>query len=175
MNDVALDIRGLSSLIKALKGPQPVARIGILGGKVQRTEQKKTMTHAEVSSLAKPIPKGDSLNNAEIGAIHEFGDVTHPKRSFLRVPLADHITREMEKSHAFTPEALAQIVKAGTLFPWIQKIGVLGEKIVLGAFASGGYGKWAAWSKGYTNNTGDILVDSTQLRGSITHEIVVDE
>ena len=72
----------------------------------------------------------------------------------------------------FTQDELLEVVKEGTMLPWLKKLAVIGEKIVLEAFATGGDGKWPKWkTKGYKNNTGQILVDTTQLRDSITSDI----
>lgn len=145
-------VKGLDSILKSLKGKPPVARVGILGSKNARA--------------------GKSNSNATIGAAHEFGTSKIPQRSFLRVPLNDHLNKEIEKSGALDKDALENVIKSGSVLPWLQKIAFLAEKVVLDAFDSQGDGKWRKWSKGYSNNTGMILQDTTQLRNSITSEVV---
>ena len=146
------NIKGLESILKALKGEMPTARVGILGSKTNRN--KNTVT------------------NATVGAAHEFGTDKLPVRSFLRVPITEHLQGEIEKSGALDKEALAEVVRSGSVKIWLEKITGLAENIVLGAFSSGGYGKWPAWkTPGYENNTGQILVDTQQLRNSITSEV----
>jgi phage gpG-like protein len=168
---VTLQTKGLDALLKALKR-QPIARVGILGNSVSRVENKTTLSFSEVQNMSKPRKGGPQLTNAEIGAVHEFGSSTHPQRSFLRVPLTDRLNKELEASGAFDKETLHQVIMSGTVVPWLKKVTVLAEGIVAGAFATGGYGKWAQWkSPGYQNNTGNILVDTTQLRNSITSEV----
>lgn len=172
MSAVTLNTKGLDKLIAALKGPRMVVRVGVLGGKVTRVEQKDTLTYSEIVNLKKPIRQGKHLSNAEIGAIHEYGDATHPVRSFLRVPLATKLQKELESSGAFTKEAFAQVLRSGSVVFWMRKMAVVAEKVVIGAFSSEGYGKWAPWKGNYESNTGMILQDTTQLRNSISSQVV---
>lgn len=148
---IQLNTKGLDQLIKALKGKQPTARVGILGSKTNR---------------------GHNQSNATIGAIHEFGGAKMPQRSFLRVPIADHLQKQMESSGFFNKDVLQQVLKEGTIMPWLKKVAVLAEGIVAQAFATGGYGKWPAWkTPGYKNKGNRVLVDTGQLRDSISSEV----
>lgn len=127
-----------------------MARVGILGGANARN---------------------DGTTNAQVGAAHEFGTTKLPMRSFLRVPLTEHLEKRMESSGAIDADILSHVIKEGSVLPWLTKVAHLAVDVVLGAFDSGGYGKWKGWAPGYSNNTGMILVDSQQLRNSITMEI----
>lgn len=156
---VTLNVKGLDQLMKALKAKPPTTHVGILGGgKANRSSDGG---------------KGKTPTNAEIGAAHEFGAPSRglPIRSFLRAPIADRLQKEMEKSGALNKDVLADVLKQGTVVPWMQVIAILAEGIVAEAFDTGGFGKWKAHAPGYTNNTGDILVDTKQLRDSITSEV----
>jgi phage gpG-like protein len=155
-DDFTLNIKGLDQLVKALKVKAPVARVGILGDKTVRSSEENQ----------------GSLTNAEVGAAHEFGTSTVPKRSFLRDPIKEHLDTEMERSGAFDKQVLVDVLKQGSVVPWVKKIASLAEGIVLEAFSTGGFGKWTAWkTPNYTNNTGQLLVDTKQLRDSITSEV----
>lgn len=151
---------GLTRFMKALKGQPPVARVGILaGGKNNRTPEEGQ----------KSAP-----NNATIGAAHEFGSIGSgmPARSFLRVPISENLDKRLEASKLLTDEELKQVLKDGSLAPWLKQVAVEAEGIVLDAFESNGFGKWAPWKDpNYENNTGQILVDTQQLRDSITHDV----
>lgn len=149
MADDELNTDGIDKLMKALKGKLPSIRVGILGGGA----------------------RSDGLTNAEVGAFHEFGTTKIPQRSFLRIPITENLNKKLEQSGAFDKAALAQVIKTKSILPWMSKVGVLAEGIILEAFASNGYGKWPGWSVGYKNKTGQILVDTQQLRSSITYEI----
>lgn len=158
-DETTLNVKGLEQLVKALKSQPPKTRVGVLGEKVPRTD----------SNSGKHQP-----NNAEVGAVHEFGAPARgiPARSFLRVPISENLDKEMENAGALDKDVMADVIRQGTLIPWMRKIAVLAEKIVADAFSSGGFGKWPAWkTPGYTNNTGQILVDTQQLRNSITSEV----
>jgi len=146
-----LDVKGLDQLLKALKANPPNARVGILGSTNPRS--------------------GKSPSNATVGAAHEFGTSKMPQRSFLRIPIADNLANQMQASGAFDKDVLKAVIKSGTVLPWIKKVTMIAEQIVLEAFATSGYGKWAPWKKGYTSKTGQILVDTNQLRDSITSEV----
>ncbi len=144
-----LDTRGLDGLMKALKGKLPVVRIGILGNRNSRS-------------------KGGS--NAAIGAIHEFGSSELPVRSFLRVPLADHLQKTLEKNGALDKDTIAQVIKVGSIVPWLQKVAITAEEIVLTGFDTGGYGKWKPSNMAH-KKVHQTLVETQQLRNSITSEV----
>lgn len=153
-----LNTKGLDQLLKALKAEPPQARVGVLGSKATRN-----------SGGGKAVS-----SNAEIGAVHEYGAPARgiPARSFLRVPISENLQKEMEKSGALDKKVMAEVVNQGTVVPWLKKVAVLAEGIVSDAFATAGFGKWAPWAvPNYTNNAGQILVDTKQLRESITSEV----
>lgn len=149
---IEFDKRKLDQLIKALKGKLPVARVGVLAGKTQRQD-------------------GD-LNNATIGAKHEFGDPSEdlPVRSFLRVPISEKMQKYLEKSGAFTEDALKKVIQDGSIYNYIQKFGIVGEAIVQDAFDSGGFGQWKPSIMKF-KKTKQTLVETQQLRKSITSEV----
>lgn len=150
-DDTTLDVKGLEQILKALKAKPPVARIGILGGGA-RFGQKAT-------------------TNAEVGAAHEFGTSKLPQRSFLRVPISENLQKRMEATQALDKDTLKEVIQSGSVLGWITKVAIIAENIVLDAFDSNGFGKWPSWKSGYTNNTGQILVDTQQLRNSITYDV----
>ena len=151
--DTKLDTSGIDKLLRALKAPPPMGRIGVLGTKDARKES-------------------EGPSNAEIGAKHEFGQEGMPVRSFLRVPLTDHLEKYLTARGAFDKATIKQVIKEGTVVPWVKKMMIVAEEIVKEGFATGGFGKWPAWrNKSYTSKTGMLLVDTTQLRDSITSEV----
>lgn len=156
---IILKTDGLDKLIKSLHGKTPTIRVGVLGSKASR---------------AAPAGSQENPNNAEVGATHEFGSPTEgvPQRSFLRIPISDNLDKKLTESGAFDPDTLSKVVKQGTVTPWMKKIAIIAENIVSEAFDTGGFGKWPRWkNKKYKNNTGQILVDTAQLRNSITSEV----
>lgn len=151
MSDVELKLDGIEKLLKALKDQSPpTARVGVLGDSTNRDDGGPT--------------------NATIGTFHEFGTSEHPVRSFLRVPISEHLESEMQKSGAFTPEALKEVLRTGSLLPYVTKMAVVAEGIVLEAFDSGGYGKWPPSDMASKKNH-QTLVETQQLRNSITSEV----
>lgn len=151
---VELDSRVLEKFIRMLKKPIPVVKIGILGNSTRSDS--------------------GGVTNAEVGAAHEFGAPARglPQRSFLRVPLYDELNKKLEQSGAFDKETFEEVASEGSFLPWMKKVGVVAEAIVLEGFSTQGYGKWAPWKNpNYHNEGGLILTDSGQLRNSITHEV----
>lgn len=160
MEETTLELKGLNDLIRLLNQKPPEAKVGILGDSTRGKGANKS---------GKTYP-----NNAEIGAVHEFGSPARniPQRSFLRIPISENLESRMAFSGAFNQDSLAQVLKQGTMLPWVKKMTALAEAIVLEAFATGGFGKWPSWRRqGYTNNTGQLLIDTQQLRNSITSEV----
>jgi phage gpG-like protein len=149
-DDTTLEVKGLDKLLKALKSKPPKARIGILG------------------DAARSGDKG--VTNAQIGAAHEFGTTHLPVRSFLRVPLTDHLNKQIESSGALDKEALAQVMESGSVVSWMRKIMIIAEGIVADAFDSGGFGKWQP-SNMAKKKVQQTLVETQQLRNSITSEV----
>lgn len=148
---VTLNDKRLRELIEAFSGQIPVARVGVLGGKNARAKDFQT--------------------NAEIGALHEFGGTKMPKRSFLRTPLTDLLKSWLEKAGMFDEASLSRVIKERSIFPWVKKISVTALDIVLGAFETGGYGKWKPSNMDH-KKVHMTLVETQQLRNSITEDVV---
>ncbi len=149
-DDTTINTRGLDQLIKALKVKVPIARIGILGSKGQRD--------------------GKGPSNAEVGAAHEFGTEHLPIRSFLRVPISEHLNAKMENSRALDEDVLKEVIKSGTVVPWLRKVAALAKGIVDDAFNTGGFGKWKPSNMDH-KKTKQTLVETHQLRDSIDWDV----
>lgn len=148
---VEMNTKDLDKLIKAISGDLPYARVGVLGQSNNRD---------------------NGGSNATIGAAHEYGTTTLPQRSFLRIPISEQMGRYMESTKLFTEDAFKVLIKEGSFKNYVKMLGVIGEQIVSDAFASGGFGAWKSWkNKNYTNNANQILVDTHQLRDSITSDV----
>lgn len=155
MNDndeTTVNVKDLTQLLKALKAKPPVCRVGILGDKNSR--------------------QGKGPTNSQVGAAHEFGTTTIPQRSFLRVPITENLGKEIERGGLLTEDKMKEVIKKGSVTPWLEQVAVSAEACVADAFDTGGGGSWPAWKDpNYENNTGDLLVDTTQLRDSVTSEV----
>lgn len=150
--DVQINDKPLKALMKAFKGEMPMASIGILGDKNART--------------------GKGATNAEVGVAHEFGTEHMPMRSFLRMPMAEHLYEYLMNAGAFDPSAIKKIIAEKSILSWVKKMAIVAERVVQDAFATGGWGAWAKWKDPkYRNNTGQILIDTQQLRNSITSKV----
>lgn len=152
MTEGSLKIGGLDNLLKVLKGRSEHVRVGILGSHAHRTSE-------------------DGVSNATVGAAHEFGTSKLPERSFLRGPISEHLAKRLEAYGPLDKDLITEILKTKSYKPWLKIVGVIAEGIVAEAFGTNGFGKWAPHAPGYTNNTGMILVDTQQLRNSISSEV----
>lgn len=147
------DFSKLDSLIKNLKTNKTTVKVGILGAKNARD---------------------DTVGNATIGAAHEFGTVDLPQRSFLRMPITEQLPKELEKAGVVTQKDIEGIIKENGIRNFAKKIGILAVATVLKAFDSGGFGTWKELSKATLakKKVKQILVETHQLRDSITYEVV---
>jgi hypothetical protein len=154
---IRINTKGLDQLIRALGKRAPVARVGVLGAKASRATPPQ-------GGL------GGTKSNAEIGAAHEFGTSKLPIRSFLRMPISEKLESYLESSGAFGKETLNEVMRSGSIVPWLTKVGIVAESIVADAFSSGGFGKWQPSNMKYKKNA-QTLVETQQLRNSITSDI----
>ena len=117
------------------------------------------------------------LNNAEIGFIQEFGRMENPHipaRSFLRMPLRQHLKEKIEKSKTFSEESINKAIESGKADYLVKQLGLLAEQIILEAFETSGDGKWAP-NAPYTiamKGSNKPLIDTGELRKSITSKVV---
>lgn len=152
-----INVEGLEKLAKALKKKPPVGRLGVLHG----TNTRKTGGKGK-----------NQAGNATIAAAHEYGTRWLPQRSFLRVPLIEFLSSYMEKSGLFTDKETKEVLKSGSLLPWLKVVATIAERLVKESFATSGFGKWVPWKNPrYQNNTGQLLMDTRQLRDAITSEV----
>lgn len=142
---VQLKLDGLDQLLEKFQG-MPDVKIGIL------------------NNSSRP----DGMGNAEIGVIHELGLGNNPQRSFLRMPLNTKMPAMVKDQEGFLSERLVE----GGVSAVAETLGRMGVEVVQSAFDSNGFGQWERHSAGYENNTGNVLVDTQQLRRSIESEVV---
>lgn len=136
---------GLDGLVKTLKNSKSFSKVGILGNE-SRSEG----------------------SNAFIGLQHEFGTSKMEMRSFLRMPISEKMKKNLKAAGGLDKEVVKKIISNKDLMDFWVKVGVVAEEVVQEAFDTGGFGKWAATQS--ENNTGQTLVDTQQLRNSITSE-----
>jgi len=145
-----LDTKVLDKLIKAMSHQSSV-KIGILGSSARSGES--------------------GVTNAQVGAAHEYGTENLPKRSFLRAPIAEHMETKLYNGGKFDLAQLKQVVREGKITAWMNRIAIIAEEVVQGAFDTGGYGQWKPSDMTDKKNH-QTLVETQQLRKSITSEVV---
>lgn len=138
----------------------PYVKVGIIGSS---TSRKIKSNKREVSA------------NATIGFKHEFGVVSQkiPARSFLRMPIKAKLNEYIKESEKLNKEAFEKSVKEGRLFQYMKLLGILGERCVLDAFETRGFGKWKpnAPSTIAIKGSDSPLIDTGELRKSITSSV----
>lgn len=159
MMDVKIEVKGLQSILKALKNNSLVGRIGVLGSNAARTSDDE-----------KSAP-----TNAEIGAAHEYGAVLPnggklPERSFLRMPLIEHLNSRLEDIGLTDKDVIHDVIASKNMRPWLEMVLVEAEGVVMDAFDSGGFGKWEPSDMKYKTNH-QTLVETGQLRNAITSDV----
>lgn len=154
MSNVRLDLSGIEKMMAAISTKKKV-RVGVLGDKNQRDDDE------------------EGIGNAGIGLVHEFGSATRniPARSFLRMPLE---TKAADLGQFIGNEILSLINGNVSEDQSLKRIGIKAEKIIQGAFQSGGYGQWKALKESTIASKGSSrpLIDTGELRKSITSEVV---
>lgn len=157
-NEIKLNFNNLNHLYKLIKETgSKYIKIGILGSTTHRAEGE--------------------LTNAQIGFIQEFGRMENPRipaRSFLRMPLREHLEEKLSKSKKFSQESVKQAISNNQAEYLVKQLALLGEQIVLEAFATSGDGKWAPNAPITIAMKGSSkpLIDTGELRKSITSQVV---
>ncbi len=151
---ISYDLSALENIVRQLGG-QHVARIGILG------------------SDAGAKHEGTDLTNAEIGVIQEFGSQSRniPPRSFLRMPIEVRGATIMQQ---LGKRRTRDKIESGDIVGVYRDLGLAGEAVVQGAFASAGFGRWPANAPSTVVAKGSSapLIDTGQLRRAITSDVV---
>ena len=139
------------------------------------TQQIKELTTKEVKiGIAADVgtyPDGTKI--VEVGRRHEYGLGDNPRRSFLRVPMIDK--QFIIQKHI--KDGWNSILSGkGTALNELGKLGIVGQEISKGAFATGGYGKWKKLNPQTIKRKGssEILIDTGKLVNSI-HSWIVDK
>jgi phage gpG-like protein len=151
---IVADLSDLENLVKEL-GSTYVARVGILGAKATQQHEETTLT------------------NGEVGTIHEFGSISNniPARSFLRMPLE---AKQKDIVQAMAGQQTQSYLEKGQIKNVYRNLGFFAEAFVKQAFASGGFGQWKPNKPATIARKGSDkpLIDSSQLRRSITSDVV---
>ena len=139
------------------------------------TQQIKELTTKEVKiGIAADVGTyNDGAKIVEVGRWHEYGLGDNPRRSFLRVPMIDK--QFIIQKHI--KDGWNSILSGkGTALNELGKLGIVGQEISKGAFATGGYGKWKKLNPQTIKRKGssEILIDTSKLVNSI-HNWIVDK
>ncbi len=148
-NEVKLDLTNLVALRKEL-GKKYSTKVGILGSKDAR----------------------DGGSNATIGLAHEKGVASKnlAPRSWLEMPLIEKLSGAIKEIGQDVFDGLNK----KNINQFFKKLGILAEGIIQDAFDTGGFGKWKKLENSTKKKKGfdKILIESTQLRKSVSSEVV---
>ena len=166
--NINIDISKLTAFEEQL-GKHFKTHVGILGNRNNRA----TLSRAGTGKAK--VTQNETLataTNAMIGFVHEFGSYTAkiPERSFLRVPLMLFLGTAVNEASGKINKAIemADVARAYAI------LGIAAEKVIQEAFATGGNGSWPKLKSMTIARKGSsaILIDSGQLRKSITSKVV---
>lgn len=175
INKSKVDFRRLSKLIEEWDDKYSI-KVGIIGDTAYQTHEHTNLT------------------NADLGAIHEFGTVNTPRRSFLADSiLTNEGKRAIIKEVVSNNEAIAELMKKPTGDEYdtayreavkkvvnpetvANQIAIAALNRVQEAFTNDGYGKWKPTTERsrkhrYGSPDNPTLVDTGQLRDSISFEV----
>jgi hypothetical protein len=143
--------------------------------KIEKQMKVKLAARVGVLGKARSYSDGEKKypTNAEIGFKNEFGSFSEriPQRSFLRVPLSDHIPDAIKQKG----KVFGGLFSQGKVIEAYKKLAALGEGVVMKGFFNRGYGKWqenAALTLALKAPETEPLIHTRQLRDSITSKIV---
>jgi phage gpG-like protein len=157
----------INRILSQIDGSYSV-NVGIMGSKASKTHKDKKK-------------KKTKLTNGELGAIHEFGSISRgiPARSFLRYPIQFHFPMWLRENKKSFIKYLIQ----GRYLQWLEIMGGAAENIVQNAFDTSGFGMWkplkpatikARKKSKIAGESALPLIDTSELRRSITSEVVRD-
>ncbi len=150
---ITFNLDGMEQLAKQLAGTYR-ARVGILGSDAARND-------------------GGELNNAEVGVIQMFGSHTHniPARDFLVMPIQLNQRAIIKQLETNTVKAAIEAKDYKKVF---MLLGFAALQWIDQAFATGGFGHWEPLKPQTVRRkkSSAILIDTSQLRRSITSDVV---
>lgn len=148
----------MAANIKLMKA-NPVVKVGVLDGSGAHRPKSNFGSHIE------------GLTVAKVGTFHEFGTPTIPRRSFLRGTV-DERKDEIVQKMADSLEKLT----VGTSSPSLE-LGRIGAWLAgqVKKFISAGIDPALAPSTIEAKGSSKPLIDTGQLRQSITHEVVASD
>ena len=111
---------------------------------------------------------GDGQSVIKVGARHEYGSGSLPRRSFLRTPF---IVKEKDIENILLAMFKRVAENGLDAEKALSIVGVKAVNISQDAFTSKGYGSWQALDPQTIKAKGSsqILIDTGTLRGSITY------
>ena len=112
----------------------------------------------------------DGTKIVEVGKTHEYG-LGVPRRSFLRMPML----QKQDLINAYIKQGWNSILNGNSpAITELNKVGMVGQEVSKGAFATGGYGTWKKLNPQTIKAKGssEILIDTSKLVNSI-HSWVV--
>ena len=115
----------------------------------------------------------DGTKIVEVGKAHEYGLGNNPRRSILREPMI--IKQALINAHIKKGWNLILNGQSDAITE-LNKVGMVGQEISKGAFATGGYGTWEKLNPQTIKRKGssEILIDTGKLVNSI-HSWVVNK
>lgn len=134
----------------------------------------KARVHVGILGVSAERVSGDTLNNPSLGAVHEFGSIERniPSRSFLRMPVIQELPAALQ---ATTKDQWHKVIVKKGLLGALGLLGSYALDVIQLAFDTSGFGSWSPLKPRTIRRKGSsaILIDTAQMRQSITAEVVM--
>ena len=160
---VSLELKKMKTLLGYLKNGLPKVKVGIIGSK---------------GAVQRATESGETLTNAQIGFIQEFGRLQGkpriPARSFIVMPLKLYFGDFLKDRKSITKEEFEKAIRSGKADKFAQKLGIIAEEVIQTAFETEGFGNWDPNSPVTVAKKGSSkpLIDTGELRRSISSEVI---
>jgi hypothetical protein len=166
---IKADFDKLNKLLRAC-GSRQVVKVGVFSAKTERGVVQ-TVKLGKWVGRTRSMEKDEHLDNAAVGAIHEFGSFSMgiPARSWLVMPV-----HQKEKDIAEAGfKRFEMVAKSGDMKLVLRDVGVGCLGAIDQAFESSGFGRWKPLKPATVKrkHSAAILIESAQFRRSIMFQI----
>lgn len=182
-NSMTLNINTTKlEILQKVLGIKYRAEVGILGSSPhnRKPTNPRMATERNATGRGKASSTDASTKtNVEIGIAHEYGVKGSksggwkiPPRSFLWMPLSLHLIEYVNQK----ADVIKRYLNMADVKSCYVLLGIIAENVVQEAFNTGGFGSWEKLKQSTIDRKGSssILIDTGQLRKSITSRVVGD-
>lgn len=159
--------------------------VGVLGAYAGRSDDKEEATNAEIGAVHEFGMVGGYMGTKQAQKARKLGGPNArlenrnlPARSWLRMPVLAVLPQYLSRAK---PGEWQRVLVAKGILGTLELLGAKALDVIHQAFETGGFGSWAPLkaatirrkrAKGSAAGPTAILIDTAQLRQSVTAEVV---